>query len=53
VDKLIEFPNDLRKSSIEGKPVFKDTGDPLSYRSTASGVITWNFSLELRRTELN
>jgi len=52
VDKLIEFPNDLRKSTIEGKPIFKDAGEPLSYRSSASGVITWNFSLELRRTEL-
>lgn len=52
VDQLIEFPNTLRKSAIDGKPLFKDAGEPLSYRSAASGVITWNFSLELRRTEL-
>jgi len=52
VPQLIEFPNDLRKAKIDGKPVFKDVGDPLSYRSGIGGLVTWNFSLELRRTEL-
>jgi len=52
VPELIEFPNQLRKATIDGRPVFKDTGDPLSYRTGPGGVATWNFSLELRRTEI-
>lgn len=50
-EALIDFPNDLRKKTIDGKPVFKE-GDPLNYRSGPGGAVVWNFSLELRRTEL-
>jgi len=52
VPALIEYPNELRKVQINGKPFFKDAGDPLSYRTGPNGIATWNFSLELIRTEI-
>jgi len=51
VPTLIEYPNELRKIQVDGKPFFKE-GDPLNYRSGVGGLITWNFSLELIRTEI-
>jgi hypothetical protein len=51
VPALIEFPNDLRKTQVNGKPVFKE-GDPLNYRTGPGGLATWSFSLELIRTEI-
>ena len=33
-------------------PLREYLSDPLSYRSGIGGLVTWNFSLELRRTEL-
>jgi hypothetical protein len=51
IPALIEFPNDLRKAQLNGKPMFKES-DPLNYRTGPGGVATWNFSLELIRTEL-
>jgi hypothetical protein len=48
---LISFSDDLRKATLLGKPFFKE-GDPIQYRVGAGGVVSWNFSLELKRTEV-
>lgn len=51
VTALIDFDKDVRKyKNKDGKDFFRLTGDPFSYRTVAGGV-TWNLSLELRRTE--
>lgn len=52
VASLYDFNNDLRKAKTpEGKPIFNEMGDPPSTRRTADGKVSWNFSLELKRTE--
>jgi hypothetical protein len=52
VAALIDFDSAIRKTKLEGKPFFATgKGDPLSYRAGAGGVMNWNFSLELQRTE--
>jgi hypothetical protein len=50
--ELIDFDRDVRKVKLDGKEFFKSgSGEPLNYRSGAGGVITWNLSVELKRTD--
>jgi hypothetical protein len=50
---LLNFNSDMRKAEVNGKPLFKvDAGDTITSRVGANGVLSWNFSLELKRTEL-
>jgi hypothetical protein len=50
---ITDFYDALRKAQLNGQPMFNlNGGDQLSYRQNGSQV-TWNFSLELRRTEEN
>jgi hypothetical protein len=52
VTALIDFDKDVRKARKDDKEFFKISGgDPFSYRSGAGGVVSWNLSLELKRTE--
>ena len=52
ITPITDFYDTLRKSQLSGKPMFVVSGgDPLSYRQNGSQV-TWNFSLELRRAEV-
>ena len=51
VEALITFDTDVRKAKKDGKEFFKNTGERLAYRAGAGGVVTWNLSLELKRTE--
>jgi hypothetical protein len=50
---VIDFYNAMRKATLNGKPMFKTEGqDTFTTRNLATGVATWSFSLELKRTEL-
>ena len=52
VTALIDFDKDLRKAKKDDKEFFKPSGgEPFSYRSGAGGIVTWNLSLELKRTD--
>jgi hypothetical protein len=51
ITPITDFYDALRKAQVNGQPMFViNGGDPLSYRQNGNQV-TWNFSLELRRTE--
>jgi hypothetical protein len=51
ITPITDFYDTLRKAQLNGQPMFvAGGGDPLSYRKNGNQV-TWNFSLELRRTE--
>ena len=51
ITPITDFYDTLRKSQLNNQPMFVvNGGDPLSYRQNGNQV-TWNFSLELRRTE--
>jgi hypothetical protein len=53
VSTLIDFNNEMRKAKgTDGKEIFKPDSDPLNYRSMAGGAVSWNFSLELKRSEV-
>ncbi len=54
VGQLIDFEGAMRKAALNGQPLFDATrGDSLSYHlNPAANVVTWNFSLELKRVEL-
>jgi hypothetical protein len=52
VATLIEFNNDIRKAQADGKPLFQEGSDPLGYKVTQGGGVNWDFSVELKRTEL-
>jgi len=49
------FYDAMRKARADGQPIFSqdpNSGNQLMYRNQgASGVATWNFALELMRTE--
>ena len=50
---VIDYYNAMRKATLNGKPAFKTDGqDTFTTRNLATGVATWSFSLELKRTEL-
>jgi hypothetical protein len=51
VTAITDFYDALRKAKLDGQPMFSpDGGEQLSYR-LAGAQETWNFSLELQRTE--
>ncbi len=52
VEKLIKFEEDMRKATdATGQPLFDGTkGDNVNYRGSAT--VSWNFTLELKRVEL-
>ena len=52
VSALIDFDKDVRRAKKDGKDFFKPSGEPFSYRSGAGGVVSWNLTLELKRTEV-
>jgi hypothetical protein len=50
---VIDFYNDLRKAKQpDGHDLFKAESDPPTMRIIQGGAISWNFSLELKRTEV-
>lgn len=51
VPALIDFDTDVRKAKKDGKDFFKTSGERFSYRAGPGGIVTWNLSLELKRTE--
>jgi hypothetical protein len=47
-----KFYGDIRKATLNGEQMFDfNKGQQLNSRSGPNGVIIWNFSLELKRTE--
>lgn len=53
VSKLLDFEAAIRKASVDGQPLFGNKGDNLSYHANpAAGTVSWNFSLELNRVEV-
>ncbi len=51
ITDITDFYDKLRKSQVNGQPMFSSTGgEQLSYRQNG-GQVSWNFSLELQRTE--
>ena len=51
ITAITDFYDALRKAQLNGQPMFNpDGGEQLTYRQNGNQV-TWNFSLELRRTE--
>lgn len=49
---VIKFYGDMRKYTINGQPMFDfNKGRDLSSRTMPNGQLTWNFELELKRTE--
>jgi hypothetical protein len=51
ITPITDFYDALRKAQVGNQPMFViNGGDPLSYRQNGNQV-TWNFSLQLRRTE--
>jgi hypothetical protein len=53
IQALIRFEADMRKAEINGQPLFdRDRGDSVSTRQTGPSAVSWNFSLELKRSEV-
>ena len=53
ITPITDFYDALRKSQLNGQPMFNpEGGDQLTYRQTGNRA-TWNFSLELRHTQEN
>jgi hypothetical protein len=51
ITAITDFYDALRKAQLNGQPMFDPiSGDQLTYRQNGNQV-TWNFSLELQRTE--
>lgn len=52
--ELIEFSAAMRKAELDGQPMFDpQKGEQLSYRmNPGSSSVNWNFSLELKRAEV-
>jgi hypothetical protein len=49
---VITFYRDIQKATLKGQPIFDFTkGQPLSSVAGVGGVVNWNFTLELKRTE--
>jgi hypothetical protein len=46
ITPITDFYDALRKSKVNGEPMFRAGGEPISYRQFANQV-NWNFSLEL------
>lgn len=53
IQSLIRFEADMRKAEINGQPLFdRDRGESISTRQTGPTAVSWNFSLELKRAEM-
>jgi hypothetical protein len=54
VTTMLDFSDDFRKSKgPDGKPLFTTGGSPFSYRpGIGNSGVTWNFTVELQRTEV-
>ena len=54
VAELIDFSADLRNAKVDGKPIFlPEGGEQLNYKkSPRAALVTWNFSLVLKRSEV-
>jgi hypothetical protein len=52
VNELIDFCDALRKTQVNGQPLFdQKKGDQVPGTRAAGGNVSWNFNLELKRTE--
>jgi hypothetical protein len=52
VSKLFDFNSGMQKAAVNGQPVFStEGGEPLLYRTTTGGAVTWNFGLALKHAE--
>lgn len=53
MDRIIDFHDTLKRAKVNGQPLFDPTkGEPPTRRAAPGNLIAWNFSLELRRSEL-
>jgi hypothetical protein len=53
VQALYTFEGDLRKHLKDGQPLFsREGGEHLNIRQGSGGTVNWNFSLELKRVEI-
>mgnify|MGYP000403927609 CR=1 FL=1 len=53
MDRIIDFHDTLKRVKVNGQPLFDpNKGEPPTRRAAPGNVIAWNFSLELRRSEL-
>jgi hypothetical protein len=52
VKRLLDFDADIRKVPVNGQPLFDPiAGDHITYRSAATGTVSWSCVLELKRSE--
>ncbi|MGC3957829.1 MAG: hypothetical protein QM813_07735 [Verrucomicrobiota bacterium] len=52
VGDVNKFYGDIRKAMVNGQPIFDfNKGQQLSTRAMPGGLVSWNFGLELKRTE--
>jgi hypothetical protein len=52
VNELIDFCDALRKTQVNGQPLFdQKKGDQVPSPRAAGGNVSWTFNLELKRTE--
>ena len=54
ITKIIDFNEAIRKLKVNGQQVFNpvpDTGDQLTYRTSAGNQSSWSFGLQLLRVE--
>jgi hypothetical protein len=50
---VVDFYDALRKTTFKDQPLFDATkGEQLTYRAGAGGNLSWSFSLELKRVEV-
>ena len=49
---ITDFYDNLRKSQLNGKPMFNSAGGDIPSTRLNGSQVTWNFSLELRRAEV-
>lgn len=53
MDRVIDFHDTLKHAKAGGQPLFNPArGEPPTRRAAPGNLIAWNFSLELRRAEL-
>ena len=53
MERIIDFHDSLKRAQVDGRPLFDaNKGEAPVRRAGAGNTILWNFSLELKRTEL-
>jgi len=53
MERIIDFHDTLKRTQIDGRPLFDvNKGESPTRRAGPGNTISWNFSLELKRTEL-